>query len=148
MIKVYTVCCPFYIFWDTLSQLMRLWYLSHRRPAKAQASLIIRTVSPEPSLFCTMSLLANKNRWVNLSRLMTKPTKWHVRPAKIQISLGICPFWSESSPSAWRKLGSLARIRLGRCPGWSESSLGAHAILLVLSWGGSILLLNCTVDQK
>ena len=28
-------------------------------------------------------------------------------------------------------------IRLGRCPGWSESSLGAHAILLVLSWGGS-----------
>ena len=32
---------------------MRLWYLhvSHRRPAKAQASLRIRTVSPEPSLF-------------------------------------------------------------------------------------------------
>ena len=27
-------------------------------------------------------------------------------------------------------------IRLGRCPLWSESSLGAHAILLVLSWGG------------
>ena len=30
-------------------------------------------------------------------------------------------------------------IRLGRCPGWSESSLGAHGILMVLSWGGSIL---------
>ena len=30
-------------------------------------------------------------------------------------------------------------IRLGGCPGWSESSLGAHAILLVLSWGGSIV---------
>ena len=30
---------------------MRLWYLSHRRPAKAQASLRIRAVSPEPSLF-------------------------------------------------------------------------------------------------
>ena len=28
-------------------------------------------------------------------------------------------------------------IRLGGGPGWSESSLGAHAILLVLSWGGS-----------
>ena len=28
-------------------------------------------------------------------------------------------------------------IRLGGCPGWSESLLGAHAILLVLSWGGS-----------
>ena len=37
-----------------LSQLMRLWYLSHRRPAKAQASLRIRTVSPEPSLFAHM----------------------------------------------------------------------------------------------
>ena len=31
-----------------------------------------------------------------------------VRPAKIQISLGIRPVWSESSLSAWRKLGSLA----------------------------------------
>ena len=28
----------------------------------------------------------------------------------------------------------------GRLPGWSESSLGAHAILLVLSWGGSIYI--------
>ena len=32
-----------------------------------------------------------------MSRLVTKPTKWHVRPAKTQISLGICPVWSESS---------------------------------------------------
>ena len=31
-------------------------------------------------------------------------------------------------------------IRLGGCPGWSESSLGAHASLLVLSWGGSYIL--------
>ena len=27
----------------------------------------------------------------NLSHLMTKPTKWHVRPPKTQISLGIRP---------------------------------------------------------
>ena len=33
-----------------LSQNMRLCYLSHRRPAKTQASLRIRAVSPEPSL--------------------------------------------------------------------------------------------------
>ena len=45
---------------------------------------------------------------VEMSRLMSKPTKWHVRPAKTQISLGIRPVWSESSLSAWRKLGSLA----------------------------------------
>ena len=43
-----------------------------------------------------------------MSCLMTKPTKCHVRPAKTQISLGFCPVWSESSLSAWRKLGSLA----------------------------------------
>ena len=39
---------------DYLSQLMRLWYLSHKRPAKAQASLRIRAVTPEPSLFAQM----------------------------------------------------------------------------------------------
>ena len=32
-----------------------------------------------------------------LSCLTTKPTKWCVRPAKTQISLGIRPVWSESS---------------------------------------------------
>ena len=31
------------------------------------------------------------------SRSTTKPTKWPVRPAKTQISLGIHPVWSESS---------------------------------------------------
>ena len=39
---------------------------------------------------------------------MTKPTKWHVPPAKTQIGQGIRPVWSESSLSAWRSLGSLA----------------------------------------
>ena len=37
---------------------------------------------------------------IQLSSLMTKPTKWHVRPAKTQISLGIHPVWSESLLSA------------------------------------------------
>ena len=37
-----------------------------------------------------------------------KTNKWHVRPAKTQISLGIRPVWSESSLSARRKLESLA----------------------------------------
>ena len=32
-----------------------------------------------------------------MSRRMTKPTKWHVSPAKTQISLAICLVWSESS---------------------------------------------------
>ena len=37
-----------------------------------------------------------------------KTNKMTVRPALTQISLGICPVWSESSLSAWRKLGPLA----------------------------------------
>ena len=43
-----------------------------------------------------------------MSRSMTKPIKWHVRPVKTQISRSIRPVWSESSPSAWIYLGSLA----------------------------------------
>ena len=39
---------------------------------------------------------------------MKKQTKCHVHQAKIQISLGISPIWSETSLSAWRKPGSLA----------------------------------------
>ena len=39
----------------------------------------------------TEVLLKRKHN-VQMSRLMTKPTKWHVRPAKTQISLGIRHF--------------------------------------------------------
>ena len=37
-----------------MSQRVRFWSLSHRRLAKAQASLRIRTVTPEPLLFAHM----------------------------------------------------------------------------------------------
>ena len=43
-----------------------------------------------------------------MSRSMTKPTKWCVRPAKTQISLGIRPVWAESLLSTWKKHGTLA----------------------------------------
>ena len=66
----------------------------------------------------------------DMSRLMTKPTKWHVRPAKTQISLGILPVWSESSLSAWRK------------PRLFWVFAGRKVILLVLSWGGSYSIGN------
>ena len=39
----------------------------------------------------------NVRRIHNVIRIVTKPTKWHVRPAKTQISLGIRPVWSGSS---------------------------------------------------
>ena len=50
-------------------------------------------------------LHTENSRQQHLSSLMTKPTKWPVRPVKTQISLGICPVWSESSLSAWKSLG-------------------------------------------
>ena len=80
-----------------------------------------------------------------MSCLMTKQTKWHVRPAKTQISLGICPVWSESllcaqwvaeDPSSLHadskdtdQAGLMSRLI------WVVA--GHTVILLVLSWGGS-----------
>ena len=56
-----------------------------------------------------MQIIINSMKIVcYVSRVTIKPTIWHVRPAKTQISLGICPVWSESSLSAWRNIKSLA----------------------------------------
>ena len=68
-----------------------------------------------------------------------------VRPAKTQISLGICPVWSESSLSAWRNLGSLATHwahgkdsdQTGLMPRLIWVFAGRTLILLVLSCIGS-----------
>ena len=59
-----------------MSQLMTLWYLSHRRPAKAQVSLHIRirAVSPEPSLFAHMKYGSRRRLRVNIRCLA--PTGW------------------------------------------------------------------------
>ena len=87
-----------------------------------------------------------------MSRLMTKPTKCHVHPAKTQISLGIRPVWSESSLFAWRKLGYLATHwahsedsdQTGRMPRLICVFARRRVILLVLSWGGSyIQMFSC-----
>ena len=45
---------------------------------------------------------------IALRELCSGELKMTMRPAKTQISLGICPVWLESSLPAWRKLGSLA----------------------------------------
>ena len=70
-----------------------------------------------------------------------KTNKMTVRPAKTQINLGVRPVWSESSLCAqWIANDLIVHSDRIGCPGWSASSLGAHAILLVLSWGGSSLI--------
>ena len=124
--RVYCICGIRLIPWFIRNQLF-FFFLSKR---------LSRTATIKTSV---------QNRNYQLSHLMTKPTKRHVRPAKTQISLGIRPVWSESWLSAWKILGPQlptertvkTPIRLGGCPGWSGSSLGAHAISLVLSWGHS-----------
>ena len=69
-----------------------------------------------------------------------KTNKKTVRPAKTQISLGwseslLCNHWVAKDPR-FLHVNTNTLIRLGRCPVWPESLLGAHVILLVLSWGG------------
>ena len=59
---------------------------------------------------------------------MTKPTKWPLRPAKTQISLGICPVWSESS---------LCTQWVAKDPVFLHADSWAHVHLLVLSCSSS-----------
>ena len=59
------------------------------------------------------------NSLYHMSRLVSKPTKWPLRPAKTQTSLGICPVWSESSLSAWRNIGCSATHWV-HCKDWSD----------------------------
>ena len=80
----------------------------------------------------------------DLSRCMTKSTKWPVHPAKTQIRLGIRPVWSVFTVCmkkhwvlASPKSTQWSLIRLGGCPGWTVSSLGGWVNLLVLSCSGS-----------
>ena len=75
-----------------------------------------------------------------------------VHPAKVQISRGICPVWSESSLSAWRKLGSSA-THWAHSEDWSDwadaqadQSLRwahSHFVGFVMSWLKCNLL--CTI---
>ena len=75
-----------------------------------------------------------------------------VRPAKTQISLGICQVWSESSLCPWRKLGSLATHwthiedsdQTGRMPRLMWVFAVRIATLLVLSCRGSYILYFCS----
>ena len=77
----------------------------------------------------------------NISQRMTKPTKWHIRPAKTQVSLGFRPVWSESSLCAqWVAkdpsfLHANTLIRLGGCPGWSVFAWRTcHFVGFVMRW--------------
>ena len=86
----------------------------------------------------------------HMSRLMTKPTKWHVHPAKTQISLGIRPVWSKSSLSTQWIAKDLSFIhadskdpdQTGRMPRLTRVFSGRTVTLLVLSRCGSYIHVN------
>ena len=81
-----------------------------------------------------------------MSRNMTKPTKWHVRPAKTQISMVIRPVWSVFAvcmekawvlsypPSTQRRLWSdWADAKADLSLGWVHSHLVGLVMLRLLS---------------
>ena len=70
-----------------------------------------------------------------LSRLTTKPTKWHVRPAKTQINLGIRPVWSESSLSTWGLL-SLERTAKPLIRLWADAQADLNTSHLLCTTNG------------
>ena len=85
---------------------------------------------------------------LKMSCLMTKPTKWHVHPAKTQICLGIRPVWSVFNvrmKKAWvlsYPLSTQRRLWSDWVDAQADLSLcWCTVILLALSWGGSNYLL-------
>ena len=52
-----------------MSQLMRLWYLSHRQPVKAKVSLRLCSVSPEPSLSAHIKYGSRQRVWPKFRHL-------------------------------------------------------------------------------
>ena len=90
--------------------------------------------STKISVLLWLPINAMQTAIVKMSRLMTKRTKWHVRPVKTQISLGnmssLIRVFAVSMKKAWFLSYPFSAQRRLRSD-WAD------AILLVLSWGGS-----------
>ena len=139
--------------WVWLGLMGKLWYVWKKAGCKtnlqkrflnlARLTSTVSTESDCKSSGCEFELQPSHTVDHEMSRLMTNPTKWYVRPAKTQISLGIRPVLSESSLSTWRKLGSLTTHwthsknsdQSGQMPRQIWVFAGYTVILLVLSWG-------------
>ena len=144
-----------------LTQLLNIWTLYQKYFIAYLIFKSLLTIGLKTNLnsFCYLttyrylpiSIYFNMNEFhLHVSRLTTKPTNWSVAAAKTQISQGIRPVWSDSSLSAWRKLWSLATHwahsedsdQTGRRPRLIWVFAERTVILLVLSWGGSIMFLR------
>ena len=96
------------------------------------------------SLLIVLHKIISNSMQQYMSRLMTKPTKWHVHPAKTHISLGIRPVWSESSLCAqWVAKGPMFlhadsedSDQTGRMPRliWVFAGRTRHFVGFVMRW--------------
>ena len=85
------------------------------------------------------------NSFENVIKQLLKYELPHDKPSKVACALSedsdppsLIRVFAVPMKKAWVTSYPLsAQRRLGGCSGWSESSLGARAISLVLSWGGS-----------
>ena len=79
---------------DDQSSLCALWLANLQVPnaSSCRQGRLIRL--SESSLAYRSFCLYCAQAQIKVSCIMTKPTKWHVRPAKTQISLGVHPVWS------------------------------------------------------
>ena len=78
-------------FVNSVSRLQRIFFLESVKTTSSSNS------RRKSTLYNRLGAEQEKRGALLLSHSMTKQTKWHERPAKTQISLGIRPVWSESS---------------------------------------------------
>ena len=98
------------------------------------SAVLIKWLSSSVPKFSEYIIMTINTKYSSYEPRHDKTNKISLCPAKTQISLGICPVWSESSVcTQWvAKDRSFFHQSLS-----DQSSLSARAILLVLSWGGS-----------
>ena len=101
---------------------------------------------------CIKRKQSRRKKW-HMSQRTTKPTKWHVRPAKPKISQGIRPVRSESSLCAqlvakdpsFRNADRKDSDQTGRTPRliWVFAGRTCHFVGFVIQW----LICSCHFSQ-
>ena len=133
------------------TNLVRIHPSVYEISCKQESVTLTPTLTPTPKTICPpplrwgteleIKITCNSFQSIqnSLSRLMTKPTKWDMRPAKTQISLGICPVWSH----------------LAHCEDWSDwvnaqsdqSSPGAQSFCWFCNEAAHIVDTNATLAK-
>ena len=95
--KMYISSTPYQTVCDQFSQILDKFYRNIQCDSCNAVMCLLRAAKYHQKSFDTKSDCHHKPRSIIINMIITKPTKWPVRPAKTKISLGIRPVWSESS---------------------------------------------------